>query len=174
MNDRAPDLIDPVVGWRIWRVVMTAGGARLESLTRDVCWPVGEPLVADCTALPSIRHTAPWPTCRCGIYAARNGAGIADELLRVSLADRHLAVGRVALWGQVREGEHGFRASHARPVQLALLSPPRAPSAERIDVAFGLADYGVPVTLVDQPRVAVIDELRLDAFDIGPLAVRLA
>jgi hypothetical protein len=37
MNDRAPDLMEPVVSWC---VATTADGPRLESLTRHLCWPV--------------------------------------------------------------------------------------------------------------------------------------
>jgi hypothetical protein len=174
MSAQAPDLIEPIVGWRVWRVARVSGRARLASLTRELSWPADDDLLAECNFLPSIRHPAPWPTCRCGIYAARTSAGIAEEVTRASRRDEYLALGRVALWGRVCEAEHGYRASVAAPTQLALLAPEHATSAERIDVAFGLADYRVPVTLVDQPRDAVVDELRHDVFDIDPFSAGLA
>ena len=64
-------------------------------------------------------HAAPSLECACGIYAARRPE---DALVYLTGRDEASVVGRVlgrvALWGLVVEGEHGWRAERAYPVEL--------------------------------------------------------
>jgi hypothetical protein len=110
---RAPDLAEPVVGFRAWRAI----GERLLSPYMPVRWE-GRVLHAEC--LPANRallfgegwlaepHRAPHPACRCGIYAhhrpgAQSYYGEFDWL-----------PGVVTAWGTIEAHADGFRAEHAR------------------------------------------------------------
>ena len=44
-----PDAIEPVVGWRTWRVRDTGSEFRLTSVNNATLWEPGEPLRAACT-----------------------------------------------------------------------------------------------------------------------------
>ena len=140
---RAPDEIEPLVGWRYWRVESCA----LTSLTRSVYWPALMRYEADCRL--SARHGAvPAAECHCGIYAAKD----LDTLKELASPNVRLplVVGKVALWGRVIPGERGFRAQYGYPKRLWLvwesLEPLEQPGARRIELA---AAYGVPVEFCD-------------------------
>jgi hypothetical protein len=146
-----PDYAEPLCAWRLWEVEDLDATPRLRSLYRFSFWPVGAPLEARCEAqrfrLPlRPRHAAPTATCTCGIY------GAPFELIRKKLAIDHglppdclFVIGTVSLWGDVVECERGWRAAFAYPRHVFVpCGFPRA--AEQAE---GLADYGVPVELVD-------------------------
>lgn len=160
MSAHAPDVAGEIRGWRVWRVVPGPEGARLSSLTRDVAWPVGEPLHARCRT----RHgrCAPAATCGCGIWALRAVQGATRHTQSPPQCGAFLAIGLVRLWGTVCEGSDGWRASHAYPERLALLPALTARPGEVMAVAFGLADYGVPVEIPAVPRAAISGELLVD------------
>jgi hypothetical protein len=112
---RAPDYAEPLIGWRVWCVVRTRDGLRLSSVIHDALWPEDGELVARCDA--GAPHDAPHAGCSCGIYAARDPATVWTYLL--GRDDPHTVrrvLGRVVLWGRVVEHEHGWRASHAVPL----------------------------------------------------------
>jgi len=152
----APDYAEPLCAWRLWEVEDVDGAPRLRSLYRLSFWPVGAPFEARCESQRlrlsrRPRHAAPSETCSCGIY------GAPFELLRRKLAvDDGLppgclfVIGTVSLWGDVLECERGWRAALAYPSRLFVpLGFPGA--AER---AVGLADYGVPVELLETSTIA--------------------
>jgi hypothetical protein len=158
----APDYIDPVVGWRVWAVSKSDGTLRLRSLMFEETWPPDRPFVADCRERrhplrrlwgrqPS-RHQPPDWSCDCGIYATRQ---IADAVRYAeSYGSRHWrvvhrVVGRVSLWGSVLEYTDGWRAARAYPLELFVprIGPPESPGAEAVAIA--LAEYGVPVEIVE-------------------------
>src|SRR5206468_9312394 len=70
----APDVVEPIVGWRLWRIAERGGSARLRSLFVHDVWPYLEPLQARC-AVPRLSrrrrppHDPPVTDCDCGIYA---------------------------------------------------------------------------------------------------------
>jgi hypothetical protein len=161
----APDYAEPVVGWRVWAVSELDGGLRLRSLMFDAVWQPHEAFGAACAhrrhpirrlwgPAPS-EHRAPDATCRCGIYATKEVAGLAPYAHSYGCRHWtvfHRVVGRVALWGSVFEHSGGWRASHAYPVALFVPQEPlRTRAAEA--VALALADYGVRVEIAD--RVAI-------------------
>jgi hypothetical protein len=147
----APDYAEPLCAWRLWEVEPLNAVPRLRSLYRFSFWPVGAPLEARCEAqrlrLPRRpRHAAPTETCTCGIY------GAPFELIRRKLAvdcglpaGSLFVIGTVSLWGAVLECERGWRAAFAYPSRIFV--PLGFPGAAT--QAAGLADYGVPVELVD-------------------------
>lgn len=158
----APDYAEPLRAWRLWEVEDLDATPRLRSLYRFSFWPVGAPLEARCEAqrfrLPRRpRHAAPTETCTCGIY------GAPFELIRRKMAIDHglppgclFVIGTVSLWGDVVECERGWRAAFAYPSRLFV--PLGGPGAA--EQAVGLADYGVPVELVDTRNLAdVLDHV---------------
>jgi hypothetical protein len=152
-SDAAPDFVEPLVAWRVWRVVERHGELSLASVVKRTVWPAGKPLVAECLKarpfLDWVRrgepHEAPIERCECGIYAA--SLDRAEEYLNDSIPEALARVlGRVALWGSVVECERGFRASHAYPLALYVTSrPSREPRRTPEEIAAGLARYGVTV-----------------------------
>jgi len=125
---RVPDAVEPVVGWRCWRLHDSPGGFTLASACRPVRWEPGRPLEARC----ELGHVPPSRGCSCGIYAAA-GPRLPHTYLppHVKAADRIrtqailgydvvMAVGLADLWGDVVECEWGWRAQFAYPKSLYL------------------------------------------------------
>lgn len=132
----AAEALRPAVGWKVWRVE----DGLLASVLYGDPWPVDEPIQATCSRHG---HEAPSPLCECGIHAGRDLAAW-EHYLRVGRESR--VFGRVLLWGSTVEGEHGWRAACARPVEIFV------PAAVTV-ATDGLAAYGVPVH--EPTRVAV-------------------
>jgi len=122
------EALRPAVGWKVWRV---ESGLLVSALYGDP-WPVEEPIHAVC---PRHDHEAPSPLCECGIHAGRELAAW-EHYLRVGPESR--VFGRVLLWGSTVEGEHGWRAAYARPVEIYV-------PAVVTEATDGLSAYGVPV-----------------------------
>jgi hypothetical protein len=170
MHSAAPDYVEPVLGWRVWLVVDQGDALRLSSVLYPTIWPVRSVFVGDCgtTRAGVLRHRVPHLRCGCGVHAAvsvEDAASYFDGRGRASLGEIYRVVGRVALWGSVIEGDKGWRASHAYPH--ALYVPARSlggPSAiSSPEVASGLRDYGVPVSLLDGvTKARVCGALRTD------------
>lgn len=158
----APDYFEPVIGWRSWAVVRSGAEFRLRSIAFTDVWPVQEAFVARCYGAvtrvhlrlwrrPS-RHTPVTLDCSCGIHAANDAAAAAAYLhLYHDMPQRsvcHRALGRVALWGTVVEGDLGWRSSHAYPQEIFVpaIGARRRVGVERI--IEGLSAYGVPVRVL--------------------------
>lgn len=62
------------------------------------------------------RHDAPGPECGCGLYATKTLDILRDKYDLGSR--RHIVYGEVDLWGRVEEHTWGYRAQHARIVNL--------------------------------------------------------
>jgi hypothetical protein len=151
----APDYAEPLRAWRLWEVEDLDATPRLRSLYRMCFWPVGQPFEARCEAhrlrlRRRARHAAPTATCACGIYA------VPFQFVRTLALHDHfpprqsLVIGTVSLWGEVVECERGWRAGLAYPSRLYV--PVASPDAE--EKAAGLADYGVPVELLDTRSIS--------------------
>ena len=137
---------EPVVGWKIWRVEHDEERTRLRSVLYGSLWPPGRPAVADCKKLLRKRHEAPDALCECGIHVAK--------LLRqwrhyLAVGDDRV-FGRALIWGERLEGELGWRAAAAYPVEIYV--PATLENADA--VAAGLMVYGVPVEVVGAPARA--------------------
>jgi hypothetical protein len=164
---RTPDSIEPAVGWRVWDVVELDGAYRLCSLAFWTIWPPGTAAVAACRRMLVDRswarlpdHSAPHERCTCGVYAtfsARQALEYARKF-RPRSDTVHRIAGRVSLWGAVVECEGGWRAAQAYPSVLfvptargrrRLAGRVPAPANPVTEIALGLADYGVPIEIVD-------------------------
>jgi hypothetical protein len=142
-----PAAAEPVVAWKIWRVEHGEERTRLRSVLYGSLWAPGRAAVADCKKLLRSRHEAPDPLCECGIHGAK---ALADW--RHYLAVGHDRVfGRALLFGGRLEGEHGWRAAAAYPLEIYVPGSFDDPHA----VAAGLGVYGVPVEVAGRRKVAV-------------------
>lgn len=121
-NGHAPDLIEPVVGFRNWRILRT-GPARgeLSSPYFPVAW--SEPVMrAECRrwrtpeALLDTPHVAPQSECGCGIRAYHTPTG------DFSKVDYRAVSGIVTVWGRIEIGADEMRAELARVEALAVYS----------------------------------------------------
>ena len=121
-HPHAPDLIEPVVGFRNWRILRT-GPARgeLSSPYFPVTW--SEPVMrAECRrwrtpeALLDTPHAAPQPACGCGICAYHAPTG------EFSKVDYRAVSGVVTVWGRIEIGADEMRAELARVEALAMYS----------------------------------------------------
>lgn len=168
----APDYVEPIVAWRVWHVVERDGALRLRSPLYQTMWPPRRELVAGCRprtefALSLLQagrfgHVPPGGECGCGIYGGLTPRQATRYLLRFFKPRGdvvHRVLGTVALWGTVVQCERGWRSSFGYPVHiyvpvpsrrgwfhLARIRPPLLPAEE---IVLGLADYGVPVELVE-------------------------
>lgn len=105
-----PDLIDPVIGFRQWRIE----GNRLRSPYCAVTWEQPE-LAASCPLDTHEPGATPDASCTCGIYAYY------EPCPRTASAGmRDLVSGAVVLWGGIELHGNGMRAAHCRIVALAL------------------------------------------------------
>jgi hypothetical protein len=138
----APDLIEPVVGFRNWRLVDGA----LTSPYAGVAWH--EPLLcARCLREPEA-HAAPHPGCDCGVSAYH------EPQERFSTVDFRGVSGIVTLWGNVEVHRDRMRAEFARIEALAVYH--RWSRAHRTAVEAVAARLGVGlVDLREQADAAV-------------------
>lgn len=98
---------------------------RLESASSEYIWPPGEPVVA---IKERDMPTAHGP----GVYAWKE---LPEDVFEPTI------YGEVALWGEIVEHEHGYRARYAYPQKLWVSA--WTPNAESIAACLGRA-YGVP------------------------------
>jgi hypothetical protein len=140
---QAPDLIEPVVAFRGWRV---EDGALVSPLV-PVRWEDGT-AVARCRRAelerggegpspPGAGHEAPHPGCGCGIHAYFEPRAAVPEI------DFRRVLGIVAVWGRVEVHPRGVRAQFAR-VQ-ALGASGSWSGWHREEVARIAARLGVPL-----------------------------
>jgi hypothetical protein len=139
----ARNTADAVVGWKIWRVEQDDERTRLRSVLYGSLWPPGRSAVADCKKLYRVRHEAPDPLCECGIHAAKS----LESWRHYLSVGNDRVFGRALLWGERLEGELGWRAAAAYPLELYV--PATLDDAE--EITRGLAVYGVPVEVLGVP-----------------------
>jgi hypothetical protein len=150
----APDFAEPIVAWRVWRVVARRGTYSLASVVKPTLWPAGEPLEAVCLRTSRLRawwqqrrgevRAVPDLRCVCGIYGAIDLSHVRQYLVDgPAYAAVAQVLGEVSLWGRVIECEYGFRASHAYPRRIYV--PADVGGRRREELLRGLEEYGVPV-----------------------------
>jgi hypothetical protein len=119
-----PDLVEPVVGWRAWKVRTPLSGSNsrptMSSIILDTTWAPRRKITAEhsfdlgakCSGLLEL-------DCSCGVYAFKNLADaftywvrVRDRLVGMSV---EVALGTVSLWGRVVECERGFKGQFAYP-----------------------------------------------------------
>jgi hypothetical protein len=167
-----PDFVEPLQAWRVWRVGMLQGRVVLKSLYVGAVWEPAIPLAATCSQRhrPRLRpwrlepsdHAPPEMGCRCGIYGVQSVIAARSYLERPDLLCRgERVIGRVALWGDVVEGELGWRASRAYPIELFVPAPAVVRSglrrrAHMDEILRALEEYRVPVDVVEPSVLAAL------------------
>lgn len=157
----APDLAVPIVGWRTWRVVGGPHGLRLSSVMYPNVWEPRQELQCTCLRAPRriwqlrrrprATHDAPHAQCTCGIYAAKDVAFAGRYAFASDFESRGTitrVVGLVALWGRVLACKRGWRAQYAYPSRIYVPYRGREKESRLVELAFTLAEYGVPVELM--------------------------
>jgi hypothetical protein len=130
-GNAAPDLINPVVGFRQWRLVR----GELRSMYTGDRWEPGA-MTARCHVEGGHAEPAPRSDCTCGLYARYSPAP-----RTASAGTPDLVAGAVALWGRLELHAHGMRAQHATLLALAL---PLVPGPKRRRVRAVAEAMGVP------------------------------
>ena len=146
MTDKAPDLIEPFVGWK---GLLADPAGSLFSPAVETPWPARKRLIAECRN--NKRHKPPVKSCACGIYAVKTFDDLKEHRYNVdsqalwSIIGEEIVwvVARVALWGDVAEGAIGYRAQYAYPKKVYV--PPNslklgALIRERYGVRVGIID----------------------------------
>jgi hypothetical protein len=159
-----PDLIEPIVGFRNWRIFRDGHApGRLSSPYFPVSWST-QTLRAECHRLRTAedllreQHAAPAPHCGCGISAYHAPTG------EFSKVDYRGVSGIVTVWGRIEVDSEGMRAEHARVEALASYS------------RWSRAQRGAVAEVADELGVDVVDlrELGAAAGDYGePLPAAL-
>ena len=159
----APDLLEPVVGFRAWRVV---GDGLLSpyipcrwegALMHAVCYPANRSLTFGQGWLDA-PHDSPHPDCQCGIYAYHRPG------TRGYFGEWEWLEGIISVWGRIEAHADGLRAERARVEALALPGDRDGAAARRIAAGLGVdlvaraelsgaaASYGAPLPDAMLPR----------------------
>jgi hypothetical protein len=110
-------VVEPVAGWRVWRLTSVGGELRIAAVARGSVWPVRRPMRARC---PEHRgDDVPGADCMCGLYATSTLRALARAGV---LANPQVGVvGSVEAWGRVVEHDRGTRSALAYPSRLRLV-----------------------------------------------------
>jgi hypothetical protein len=106
----APDLIEPVIGFRQWRLLDDG----LWSLNCDERWRAAV-FAARCLVAEHGDEPPPVGGCSCGVYA-----WYTPPPRGASAATREYVTGAVVLWGAIEAHATGMRAQYCRIVALSL------------------------------------------------------
>ena len=123
-NPTSPPLsIEPVLGWRAWRLVRVNGELRLGSLVHPGAWWPQRTVPARCAAYPTPRaHTAPAGGLHLRVLRDRFMAVACAR--RTCSRTRSRSSGAIAMWGTVVEHGRGARSEFAYPARLRLVCGP--------------------------------------------------
>lgn len=130
---------EPIIAWRAWGTDSTGllRPTAVGMAFRDT-WATRD-ATARCLRCLYLFGTPPGVNCGCGLYACKTEDGIRGN--------PHRIWGQVALYGKVIEHEHGYRAQHARILDL---------HTREEDLAESLRQrYGVPVTRHPRPAHSI-------------------
>jgi hypothetical protein len=132
------EVVDAVLGYRMWRVRGERGRLRLTSVywlgpDEDEEWAPKIPFRAVCKCPEYVTDTH-----TCGVHAWASPARPV-----FTLGGGRIIFGEVALWGEVRVHELGYRADSALP--LALYLRPGASDGYNAGVELAALQYDLPV-----------------------------
>jgi len=132
---RAPDLIEPLLGYRYWRI---AADGSLRCLISNERWAPG----ANRAHCWRRGHEAPGRLCTCGFNALHDLPGANRRMTH-----RNTVLGAIAAWGDTEVHRTGFRAQFACVVALAEGGVTRPASHRRLLMAakrYGLELVPIP------------------------------
>ena len=139
--DEIPLSIEPVLGWRVWRLTRERGELRLQALAHPDTWTPKDATAARCSRAP--HQGAPLKSCTCGYYAASS----VEDLAAAGVFDRRVGViGAIAMWGTVIEHARGARSEYAYPARLRLVCSPCLEEGVIVDPVSVISDaYLLPL-----------------------------
>jgi hypothetical protein len=110
-------VLEPVAGWRVWRLTSVGGEVRIAAVARGSVWPVRVPMRGRCPEHPD--DEVPGADCMCGLYASSSLRALARAGV---LANPQVGVvGSVETWGRVVEHDRGTRSALAYPSRMRLV-----------------------------------------------------
>jgi hypothetical protein len=163
-----PDFIEPLVGWRAWKVWATPFPSDscpgLTSVVLNKPWTPRRKVTAEHNYDLAVRCRGLLDLdCSCGIYAFKDLEAAFAYAVRVR--DRFVgiandvALGEVSLWGRVVECEHGFRAQFAYPRHIYLPST-FSRFISVVHYAFGVAT-GIYASPCGEIRISGVDRHKM-------------
>jgi len=153
----APDLIEPVIGFRQWR----STEAGLLSIACDERWRRPS-LVARCLVGGHPQEIPPASECTCGVYAWYEPCP-----RTASAPTRDYVAGAVVMWGAIELHGSGMRAQHCQIVALAL---PLSRWGKRDRVVDAAMRLGVPAVRHRDLREVARQHGAPVANDLRPLS----
>ena len=155
----APDYIEPVIGWRVWRIEYRRAGARLTSPMIRTKWPCLEPLEARCAAFRSFwpgrrTHDVPDVDCQCGIHAASLEAFEEEFVVTTRGEKPRTSAARPSerVRPRIAAAESApWRGEFAYPDRVFVVVPAATDGVKGARIASALAGYGVDVGIVRAP-----------------------
>lgn len=141
-----PDFVQPLVGWRAWKVWTPVTGSGscpvFSSVILDTPWTPRRRFSAEHSFdLGAKCHGLLGLDCSCGVYAFKHALEafvylmeVRDRLLGMSV---EVALGAVSLWGRVVECESGYKAQYAYPCHIYLPAT-FARFLPKVNLAFGV------------------------------------
>jgi len=186
----APDLIEPIVGYRGWRFTASGRGVQLfalgyvrgeRSAKNDWEGAGSSWVTASCRGVLEPTHVVPDEDCTCGFYATKSADDVAAFGMARDPADSlegeratGTVLGRVLLAGKVIEHAFGYRAERARIAELipttadggitralaARLALPVGPTLDMSSLIPEIEEARSSQT-VPPPRPGLVDRLRL-------------
>jgi DNA-binding CsgD family transcriptional regulator len=189
---RAPDGIEPLLGYRMWNYTLRRGaiqlhalGCRGEEWSGRCGWAEGGStwVTASCSRRRHRRSTVPAENCTCGFYAMRTIERLLEEaplpiLFLIGGApvdpdvDEDMVLGRVDLAGKIVAHEHGFRAEKARVAELFPFEgsePKIMRLASRLGVPMGPSVRWAPAGPETSSSEPLDDHLRLTNHEVEVL-----
>ena len=128
------NLMEPLVGWKVWKIVKGV----LHSQLRSGVWPPGKPFQAMCMERKCVHP--PTTTHTCGIYARSEFQGVREFLSEGE------ACGIVLGWGRYVRGMEGWRCEFAYPARI-LIARDSLADLEK------LKEYRVPLYVMEPMRL---------------------
>lgn len=145
---RAPDAIEPLIGWRYWHT--SSGRGLMPAGSSGSAWPPRRTERARCRPIPGSGiapcggESTPTEGCTCGFHAYKNLGYIFWSVTELGFK-KGLVIGEVHLWGKVALAKHGFRAEFAYPRSLIVVPGSDVRPEQRASLEL---TYGVPVTVM--------------------------
>jgi hypothetical protein len=185
---QAPDLIEPIIGYRGWRYTTSDRGVQLfavghidHSAMNDWEGASSSWVTASCGYVLEPTHVVPDEECTCGFYAMKSADDVAGFGMASDPVDSFegegatgTVLGRVFLAGKVIEHADGYRAERARIAELipttadggitrTLASRLELPVGPTLDMSWFIREIEEARSsqTVPPPRPGLVDRLRL-------------
>jgi len=125
-----------ITGWREWTLVMDEGGASIKGIYGRN-WPHKKPMIGE---MLQVGFSQP------GLHCFKT-----EEKLMSERISYFMLWGKVALWGEIYEHEHGYRGRYGYPLELNYYENDFI--GEQKFLIKLVQNYGVPVKIWTRGRI---------------------